>query len=1454
MSAADSSQEFTEGEELGEDLPLPFVWSEGRIDYNYPVGILQCTSPEVACQIIFIARLEGMALVAVPFNAWHRLRAQRSLPVNGLSKATQADVAVSPSSDRMTVIDQVLRIWLGFLKEDLIASVSFSGEDEDLEDNVLLFRGNGSDDSLPAAEALVDAAKDHFAFFTVEEEPPPDQLTVPDPGESGSQGLSSRVVKLEEAMTQVTAGIQTLLAKMPDPPMPDEDARATAAQPVGQSLGRASIVHWPVQDIGPCKLGSQRHHRLSGARQSGGSEGEIVPSTSPARSGCSGQGLMAAGFGVELGGSPSVCSPGHASSTGCFHGRAAVFEAARSSLERSGNGAAERHGGLPREEEKVAEGRQKGRAWQRGRFTVPQAEGPTAAAPQGGKHCNPRCMNRPDGRSDATDPALQQDATVPGSRASLVKVSAVANSLPRWLLQSHCGLRSFLLSILHYPACSHRAAPPSQSRSTWPMPVPYPEAFRSGANQVERHSLWKKRLTSLQVVLLDWFSLGRPDVAPSSLRLGTRLTARQWTAVEVLRHLAWDGNTPEAVDAEFMGRGAAKMESFEDAIEALHRALAHVDSEQSRYFGLNVTKPESVFDSSSLTCGTIVASVSKVNVSPAKDIQADRVEFPPPPGFNPVPLLDPDTRAVYERPIQTGRASQFDLSPPVVHIRATRENKLELLRKLRRTGRLQPLHKDSVRMAHLSGLFAVPKSLTRDRLILDARPANQADAALNYWCKTMASAAVLPDIVLQDDECLAASGEDLRDFFYQFQVAEERTRRNALADPLSLADARYVFGDDAIPSDWEAPIFCGLSTLAMGDQNACEFAQCSHLAMMLDAGVLTVSEMLSMQGDVPRDRLGVGIVIDDLVLLEKLLLSSLASDGTVTCKTTADDRLDKALNAYTSRKLEVNLKKEFRNQLTARFWGIELDGKKGLLRGSSLRMWPLIVISTRVAMLGLCTVSLLEALAGSWVSLFSVRRRMLCAMNHIFEVLAIPQQNAVLRLSHDMISELWSLVLLGPLAVANLRAQFAPFITATDASNDWLAAVRAPVPPSIVAEVGRRGLRKGRWTKLLPPAKAWQRAGGWLDPAEELPDDSFDARPLWVLLARCLTYAERWRKRVLKPKHINVLELRAHLLEERRLAQEYTHKRFLYGIDSQVCLGSVVKGRATSRALNRELIKSLPYVIGSDIVGSYMYFPSKVNRADGPTRNSTPPPPDVPLPEWWSSAAAGDYEALDAWILEHESSVDEKPYDCNKLLPSVQPDMRAAASLFSRIRNKTQCFCPQVPDNMSSAISREAVELLSDLLFPSDILDRDHQGIFLQLRQFKGLGRQPARVQHMEIRDPSAVRLLTCIYEHVPKDLLLYNSSPSAYRRRWDALLRICGVPKQLRITPGGLRGGAAVMLYRKHVPIHDILWRLRLRSQTTLESYLQETAASAVFVSLDPSVRERLFNIGLLYEVLAFS
>ena len=578
------------------------------------------------------------------------------------------------------------------------------------------------------------------------------------------------------------------------------------------------------------------------------------------------------------------------------------------------------------------------------------------------------------------------------------------------------------------------------SRQVPVLCVSSPEAFRGG--RPDTSSLARKRLICLQVVLLGWFVLGSPSVAPRILKLGARLSAKQWSIVHNLQHLAFDSNFPINIDADLVGRGASKLETFEDSLNALR------------------------YESSSLTAGAPIGKVSKVCVSPAKAIEPDRLEFPSPPAFDPLPFLDPQTAQVYERPLAVGKTwADIHERPPAVHIRATRQNKLDLLKKLCDSGRLKPVHRDNVRSSFLSGLFAAPKNLTRDRLILDARPANMADKALQKWCKSMASAAILSDIVLEDDEILIASGEDLRDFFYQFHVGEERARRNAFADPLTLDEAAYVFG--TAPAGWPEPIYCGLCALAKGDQNACEFAQCAHLALMLRAGVVEPHEMLSTQGDVPRGLMSVGVIIDDLVLLEKMLCKDFPGVESGLRRTLSDERLDKALQAYAGCKLEVNLKKEFRNQTDARFWGIELDGKKGLVRGSSLRMWPLVVITARVAMLGLCTVSLLEALAGSWVALLSVRRRLMSVMNSSIEGVAITDQTTVLRLSDVIIDELWCLVLLGSLAVSNLRAQHTPFITATDASTGWLAAVRADAPQAIC-----RGIKKGPAQRPLCQASA----------------------------------------------------------------------------------------------------------------------------------------------------------------------------------------------------------------------------------------------------------------------------------------------------------------------------------------------------------------------------------------------
>ena len=130
--------------------------------------------------------------------------------------------------------------------------------------------------------------------------------------------------------------------------------------------------------------------------------------------------------------------------------------------------------------------------------------------------------------------------------------------------------------------------------------------------------------------------------------------------------------------------------------------------------------------------------------------------------------------------------------------------------------------------------------------------------------------------------------------------------------------------------------------------------------------------------------------------------------------------------------------------------------------------------------------------------------------------------------------------------------------------------------------------------------------------------------------------------------HINQTELRAHLIEESRLSANVVSAKQLYGLDSQVSLGGLVKGRCSSKPFNSELSRSIPTQLGSDLYGFYMYFPSSANRADGPTRGISPPGPDVSLPEWWTLIDEEKFEAFDNWMQQQSSLISNNkrsPFD-----------------------------------------------------------------------------------------------------------------------------------------------------------------------------------------------------------------
>jgi len=158
-----------------------------------------------------------------------------------------------------------------------------------------------------------------------------------------------------------------------------------------------------------------------------------------------------------------------------------------------------------------------------------------------------------------------------------------------------------------------------------------------------------------------------------------------------------------------------------------------------------------------------------------------------------------------------------------------------------------------------------------------------------------------------------------------------------------------------------------------------------------------------------------------------------------------------------------------------------------------------------------------------------------------------------------------------------------------------------------------------------------------------------------------------------------------------------------------------------------------------------------------------------------------------------------------------------------------------------------------DLLLPGDLLESDNLGCaYLLLRRSKTMHRQAARIQHLRIDRPEAVALLSKIFEWCDKYEQLYDGSAGVFRKRWNYILKKLMIPEGLHVTPGGLRGGGAVACYRAGMAISDLVWRMRVKQVSTLESYLQEVSALSVLTELSPQSRSSIRSATCFFRFLA--
>ena len=217
---------------------LPYVYTEGKINTVYPVGlfVVDQTTLNPTLQTIQIGEFDGQLLVCVPHSVWHRTPSKRILPSNCLTKPTLVEVAGARPGHLSEEVDgAVVEVWIGYLRAQYFEHLEIL-EEYNAE---FCFVDQTDELMLPLAKALWEVAQEHFAFFSADG----GEFTGPlDEGDIDGELLDSRDVgllegdvspvearmsKMETALTDLAKEVKKMAATAKGTPKKKAAAKAT---------------------------------------------------------------------------------------------------------------------------------------------------------------------------------------------------------------------------------------------------------------------------------------------------------------------------------------------------------------------------------------------------------------------------------------------------------------------------------------------------------------------------------------------------------------------------------------------------------------------------------------------------------------------------------------------------------------------------------------------------------------------------------------------------------------------------------------------------------------------------------------------------------------------------------------------------------------------------------------------------------------------------------------------------------------------------------------------------------------------------------------------------------------------------------------------------------------------------------------------------------------------------
>lgn len=175
-------------------LDLDGSWNE-----HYEVGGFELESISgTSVELLALCVLEDRVLVAVPKEAWDRVRAKRILPAQALSKALLCNVAAMDADERSPVAGEELKVWVGLLAPQFEKQVCYPF----VSVPAYSFGGGETGFLLPHPAGLHTLAVEKFQFLSAESGEP--QIDAPAP----SAGADDRLQRLEEMVFAMQKSFQ----------------------------------------------------------------------------------------------------------------------------------------------------------------------------------------------------------------------------------------------------------------------------------------------------------------------------------------------------------------------------------------------------------------------------------------------------------------------------------------------------------------------------------------------------------------------------------------------------------------------------------------------------------------------------------------------------------------------------------------------------------------------------------------------------------------------------------------------------------------------------------------------------------------------------------------------------------------------------------------------------------------------------------------------------------------------------------------------------------------------------------------------------------------------------------------------------------------------------------------------------------------------------------------------